>query len=153
MEGAIILQQNALECLAWLEIVVLRQFCSESGFKSLPASDKIRWLLSLHKIQADIPNNSDSITSYAKAFNLRDLIDVMFDVRNALVHAEPKKAARLFVRNQGIKERGDLWYQVGGILQQAFLASIGYQGMMLRRDVDAEYAVGAVKRVPWAVTD
>lgn len=61
VEGAIILQQAALECLAWLEIVVLRQICSESGFKSLPASDKIRWLLSLHDIQAAIPNKSASI--------------------------------------------------------------------------------------------
>ncbi|MCP4888232.1 MAG: hypothetical protein GY904_16665 [Planctomycetaceae bacterium] len=153
VEGAIILQQAALECLAWLEIVVVRQICSESGFKSLPASDKIRWLLSLHNIEAAIPNKSASITSYAKAFNLRDLIDVLVDVRNALVHAEPKKAARLFARNQGNEERGDLWYQVGGILQQAFLASLGYRGVMLRRDVDAEYAVGAVKPVPWTVRD
>lgn len=153
VEGAIILQQAALECLAWLEIVVVRRICSESGFKSLPASDKIRWLLSLHNIQAAIPNKSASITSYAKAFNLKDLIDVLVDVRNALVHAEPKKAARLFARNQGNEERGDLWYQVGGILQQAFLASLGYRGVMLRRDVDAEYAVGAVKPVPWTVRD
>jgi hypothetical protein len=36
------------------------------------------------------------------------------------------------------------------ILQQALLASLGYRGRMLRRDVDAIYAVGAVQSVPWA---
>ncbi len=150
VEGAIILQQAALECLAWLEVVKERRLCSESGFKSLPASDKIRWLLSLHQIEAAIPDKSDPIRSYAKAFNLTDLIDVLVDVRNALVHAEPKKADRLFGRNKGDEERSDLWHQVGGILQQAVLASIGYNGVMLRRDVDSVFAASAVRRVPWA---
>lgn len=150
VEGAIILQQAAFECLAWLEIVVVRKICSNSGFKALPASDKIRWLLSLYNIEVSIPEKSTEITSYAKAYNLRDLVDVLVDVRNALVHAEPKKAARLFSRNRGDEERGDLWYQVGGVLQQAFLASIGFQGAMLRRDLDTELAVNAVKSVPWA---
>jgi hypothetical protein len=149
VEGAIILQQSALECLAWLEIVLVRKLCSESGFKSLPASDKIRWLLSLNKISCDIPQKSAAISAYAKAFNLANLVEVLADVRNALVHAEPKKAERLFSRTNGDEERGDLWYQTGGILQQAFLASIGYTGKMLRRDVDCEYATQATKLVPW----
>lgn len=150
VEGAIILQQSALECLAWLEIVLVRKLCSESGFKSLPASDKIRWLLSLNDISCDIPNKSTSISAYAKAFNLANLAEVLADVRNALVHAEPKKVERLFSRTNGDEERGDLWYQTGGILQQAFLASIGYTGKMLRRDVDCEFATQATKLVPWA---
>lgn len=152
LEGAIILQQAALESLAWLEVVVERQLCRESGFKPLPASDKIRWLLSLHNISTAIPEESSAIESYAKAFNHRDLIDVLVDVRNALVHAEPKKVERLFNRHQGRQERQDLWYQVGGVLQQALLASIGYNGLMLRRDVEAEldWAVNAVQTVPWA---
>lgn len=150
VEGAIILQQAALECLAWLEIVVERSLCSESGFKQLPASDKIRWLFSLHNIQAVIPDKSTAIKAYAKAFNHNDLIDVLVDVRNTLVHAEPKKSSRLFARPNGSEEQGDLWYQAGGILQQAFLASIGYRGPMLRRDANAEYAVAAVKPVPWS---
>ncbi|MGD9634299.1 MAG: hypothetical protein AB7U97_13540 [Pirellulales bacterium] len=150
VEGAIILQQAALECLAWHEIVQQRSLCSDSGFKSLPANDKIRWLLSLNRISAEIPGKSASINAYAKAFNLKDLVDVLVEHRNALVHAEPKKTARLFERDSGDEERTDLWHQIGGILQQALLASLGYTGKMLRRDVDAEYAVGAVRQVPWA---
>jgi len=150
VEGAIILQQSALECLAWLEIVLIRKLCSESGFKALPASDKIRWLLSINNICADIPAKSAAIISYAKAFNLSNLVEVLVDVRNALVHAEPKKVERLFSRNNGEEERGDLWYQAGGMLQQAFLAAIGYEGKLLRRDLDCEYATQATKPAPWA---
>ncbi len=124
VEGAIILQQAALECLAWHEIVQQRSLCSESGFKPLPANDKIRWLLSLHRISVRIPDKSESITPYAKAFNLVDMVDVLVDVRNTLIHAEPKRAARLFGRDAGDEERGDLWYQIGGVLQQALLASL-----------------------------
>jgi hypothetical protein len=149
VEGAIILQQAALECLAWLAIAVDKKICSESGFKGLPAADKIRWLLSLHKIDATIPSASTGIRSYAAEFNQKDMIDVLVDVRNALVHAEPKKAARLFTRNQGNEERGDLWFQIGGILQQAFLASIGYQGDLMRRDTNVRYAANAVMPAPW----
>lgn len=150
VEGAIILQQSALECLAWLEIVLIRKLCSESGFKALPASDKIRWLLSINNISVEIPSKSLAIKAYAKAFNLSNLVEVLVDVRNALVHAEPKKVERLFSRNNGDEERGDLWYQAGGILQQAFLASIGYEGKLLRRDVDCEYATQAIKPAPWS---
>jgi hypothetical protein len=150
VEGAIILQQAALECLAWLEIVLERRISSESGFSSLPASDKIRWLLSLHKIQSEIPEKSVRIKSYAVAFNHGDLVDVLVDVRNSLVHANPKKVARLFGRPQGDEELGELWHQVGGILQQALLASIGYCGQIRRRDVDSSNSWEAVSPAPWA---
>lgn len=151
VEGAVILQQAALECLAWLEIVVQRASISKRQFRELHASEKIRRLLSLHKIQATIPDKSAAIKEYASAFNLEDLVDVLVHVRNSLVHAEPNKVTHLFARDRGSEERGNLWYLVGGILQQAFLASIGYQGQMFRRDVDAEYAGDAVRPVPWAV--
>lgn len=53
VEGSLIVQQAALECLAWHEVVERRRLCSETGFKPLPANDKIRWLLSLHQIPAN----------------------------------------------------------------------------------------------------
>lgn len=147
VEGSLILQQCAFECLAWLVIVQKRKLCSTSGFKGLPAADKIRLLLSTFQIDFSIPQKSASIAAYAKAYILQDMVDVLVDVRNALVHAEPSKAQRL-VRPDD--ERGDLWFQIGGLLQQAFLAVIGYEGKLVRRDVSAEYAIHALKRVPWA---
>jgi hypothetical protein len=150
VEGSIILQQSALECLAWFEVVQNRKLCSESGFKGLPATDKIRWLLSLSKINPAIPAKSTDISAYAREYNLSDLPEVLVDVRNALVHAEPKKMARILHRSDGSQERNELWYQVGGLLQQAFLASIDYQGRILRRDVVADWSTDAITPVPWA---
>jgi hypothetical protein len=150
IEGSIILQQSALECLAWLAIVVDRSICSVPGFKNLPAADKIRWLLSLHSIDYSIPEKCSSIQTYAKEYNLLDLVEVFVDVRNALVHAEPKKIEKLFSRKQGHDERNELWFQIGGLLHQAFLASVGYQGLLRRRDTDEYYAANAVTPSPWA---
>lgn len=151
VEGSIILQQAAFECLAWLEIVQTRKLCSPDGFKNLPAADKIRWLLSLKNISAEIPIKSHDIMRYAKEFNLGCLTDVMVEVRNALIHAEPKKTAKLFSRQSGSDERTQLWHQIGGILQQAVLASLGYDGLMMRRDIDEKYAANAVVDVPWRI--
>ena len=146
VEGSLILQQCAFECLAWLVIVQKRKLCSTSGFKGLPAADKIRLLLSTFNIDYSIPAKSAGIAAYAKAFTLTDLIEVFVDVRNALVHAEPNKAQRLVRPDH---ERSDLWYQVGCLLQQAFLAVIGYQGKFVNRAVAAQYAVGGLQQVPW----
>lgn len=151
VEGSIILQQAAFECLAWLEIVQTRKLCSPDGFKNLPAADKIRWLLSLKNISADIPSKSHEVMRYAKEFNLGCLTDVMVEVRNALIHAEPKKTAKLFSRQSGTDERTQLWHQIGGILQQAVLASLGYDGLMMRRDMEEKYAANAVVDVPWRI--
>jgi hypothetical protein len=151
VEGAIILQQAALECLAWLEVVVTRKQVGKKKFGGLKASDKIHQLLSLSRIESRIPEQSQPIKAYADDHSLTDLIDVLVHVRNALVHAEPGKTTRLLGRRQGNEERSDLWFQVGGILQQALLASIGYRGPMFRRDVDAKYSSEAVRPVPWAV--
>jgi hypothetical protein len=152
VEGAMVLQQSALECLSWLTIVGDKGICSGSGFAKLPAADKIRWLLSSYRIDFDIPKKCTSIQDYAKAYGFSDLIDSFVDVRNALVHAEPKKVAKLFDRKQGNDERSELWFQIGGLLHQAFLASVGYRGPLRRRDTDEHYAANAVMPAPWATS-
>lgn len=150
VEGSVILQQAALECLAWLEIVQVRGLCSESGFNRLPANDKIRWLLSLHQITSQIAGNAKALQAFASEFGLKDLPDVIIHVRNSLVHAEPKKLRKLLSRSSVEDECTEVWYHAGGILQQALLASLKYQGRMMRRDVDAKYTSNAIRRVPWA---
>jgi hypothetical protein len=37
-----------------------------------------------------------------------------------------------------------------GLLEQAVLAIAGYRGKIRRRDIDAVFAVSAVRPVPWA---
>jgi hypothetical protein len=150
VEGALILQQAALESLAWHEIVRRRKLCSEQGFERLPASDRIRWLASVFSISTEIPRVSDEIAAYAKEHNQLDLLDVLAHIRNALVHGTPKRTEALFGRTSGDNERTELWFQMGNILAQCVLAIIGYDGKILRRDVDAEFSVAAVHQVPWA---
>ncbi|QDT88283.1 hypothetical protein [Gimesia chilikensis] len=149
IEGSIVLQQAALETLAWFEVVEQRELCSVNGFKSLPASDKIRLLLSLYSIPTGLPAKSTELIAYAKEFNLDDLICVLVDVRNALVHGMPKKVEKLLSRSTGSDERVDLWYQVNGLLAQAILATAGYQGKISCRSLDVEFIHSAIKDVPW----
>ncbi|WP_145452530.1 hypothetical protein [Gimesia panareensis] len=153
IEGSIVLQQAALETLAWFEVVEQRGLCSVNGFKSLPASDKIRLLLSLYSIPTGLPAKSNELIAYAKEFNLDDLICVLVDVRNALVHGMPKKVEKLLSRSTGSDERVDLWYQVNGLLAQAILATAGYQGKIICRSLDVEFIHSAIKNVPWRKND
>jgi hypothetical protein len=151
VEGSIILQQAALEALAWSEIVQMRKLCSVSGFENLPAADKIRWLASLYSIPTAIPPHYSELVGYLKAFpHIEDLPGILVDVRNALVHGSPKKVKRLFERANGGDERTNLWWLATGLLEQAILAIAGYGGKILRRDVDAKWAWSALKQVPWA---
>ena len=151
IEGSLVLEQAALESLAWFEIVKERKLCSPSGFEPLPASDKIRWLTSLYSIPTAIPPHCTEVVSYAKAYPpLNDLPDVLVDVRNALVHGSPKKVKRLFERPRGDDERTELWHLITGLLEQAVLAIAGYRGKILRRDIDAVWTTSAIKQVPWA---
>jgi hypothetical protein len=146
----LILQQAALESLAWFEIVQSRKLCSISGFEKLPASDRVRWLLSLYSISASIPPHCKDLVAYANEFDLQDTLEILADVRNALIHGTPKKVERLVGRNRGDYERTELWHQIGGILDQAVLAVIGYQGDIVRRDLDVTWKHSAIQRVPWA---
>ncbi|MFK7778142.1 MAG: hypothetical protein QM501_08480 [Gimesia sp.] len=115
----------------------------------MPASDKIRWLLSLYSIPSDLPPKCNELIAYANEYNLNDLICVLVDVRNALVHGMPKKVEKLFSRNNGSDERIHLWYQVNGVLSQAILAIAGYKGKINCRSIDVNHIHSAIKDVPW----
>jgi len=151
VEGSIVLQQAAIESMAWFEIVQVRKICSDSGFEKLPAADKIRWLTSLYSIPTVIPYQYAELTNYAKAFSLKDIPDVLVDVRNALIHGTPKKVRRLFDRPKGNDERTDLWWLTTGLLEQVVLAIAGYRGRILRRDLEVRSAISAVRQVPWVM--
>lgn len=151
LEGALILQQAALEASAWYEVFARRKLCSEAGFSSLPAEDKLRWLCSLYSISIDLPQRAKNLKSLAKEMQRTDIIGVLTEVRNAYVHSSPKKLRKIRQMKTplGLTE---LWYQVGGILELLVLASLGYSGKTLRRDVDGEYPNEILRPVPWQPT-
>ena len=150
VEGSVILQQAALESLAWFVIVHDRKLCSPAGFEKLDASDKIRWLMSLYSIPTELPAHRSELRSYANQLTpMNDLPAILAEVRNAIVHGSPKKVERLLRLKCEGDERTELWYLIGGLLEQAVLAVAGYRGQILRRDVDTEWSANAVKPVPW----
>lgn len=151
VEGSLVLQQAALESLAWFEIVQRRKLCSVAGFERLPAADKIRWFASLFSIPTAVPAHSAELVNYAKEYpEVSDLPGILVDVRNALVHGSPNKVKRLFERGSGGSERIKLWYLVSGLLEQAVLAAIDYRGKIVRRDLDVKMTYEATKQVPWS---
>lgn len=149
MEGALILQQAALEAVAWYAVVTSRKLCSEAGFEKLPADDKLRWLCSVFSIPIAIPSVATELKSISSVFQQEDIIGILTAARNAFVHNNPKKLRRL----REIEGKGglrELWWQVGGILELVVLALIGFDGNTIRRDIDSRRVEECLKRVPWA---
>lgn len=148
LEGAMILQQAALEAAAWFEIVTRRKLCSEAGFEKLPAEDKLRWLCSLYSVPIEIPKRAKHLRELSKEMQRTDIVGVFTEVRNAYVHSSPRKLRKIRELNSpdGMRE---LWYQAGGILELLVLASLGYSGQTLRRDVDGQYPNEILRTVPW----
>ncbi|MEM9409982.1 MAG: hypothetical protein AAGA30_02645, partial [Planctomycetota bacterium] len=97
----------------------------------------------------EIPEQCDEIKRYASDNKLNDMIDVMANVRNALIHGTPHKVERIFDRDYGNEERSQLWYQLGGILEQMVLAICEYDGKIAFRDHDVKYKIDAVADPPW----
>ncbi len=151
IEGSIILQQAALESLAWFELVDRTQVYSKNKFKNIHAAEKIRQLLNMYSISSEIPAKCAEIHSYATDNNLKkhDLPEVLVHIRNSLVHGTPSKVLKLFSRTNGSQERVGLWYQINGLLAQAILATAGYQGKINYRNLDVEFIHSAIRDVPW----
>ncbi|QDU53724.1 hypothetical protein [Gimesia panareensis] len=151
IEGSIILQQAALESLAWFELVDRAQVYSKNKFKNIHAAEKIRQLLNMYSISSEIPAKCTEIHSYATDNNLKkhDLPEVLVHIRNSLVHGTPSKVLKLFSRTNGSQERVGLWYQINGLLAQAILATAGYQGKINYRNLDVEFIHSAIRDVPW----
>ena len=58
------------------------------------------------------------------------------------------KVEKLLGRVAGSDERSELWSLIGGLLQPAFLAVIGYDGKIVRRDNSTVLVSQALRPVP-----
>lgn len=147
--GSIVLQQCALECLAWQQLVVCRNYYSRNAFGSLSTSEKLERLCDEFKIVTQVPEEFPELMDYASEAKVSGLLCVLVRVRNSLVHAEPTKVRKLFERVDGDDERSSLWYLMNSILQQALLASLGYTGRFYDRVQPGTFSVDAIRDVPW----
>jgi hypothetical protein len=94
-DGAIILTQTGLELLAWTHIVEDRGLLTADAFGKLTAGDQIRLLLVSLDIPVDVTAHVPRLGKLAKAENWRDAPQALTEIRNALVHGNPKRRQRL----------------------------------------------------------
>lgn len=95
-EGAIVLQQTAFELLAWVLLVEEKGILSSDGFNKLPAADKLRLLLSQFALSLKIPNRLTHLKQVAKEQNWFDGPQAITEMRNGIVHANPKNRQKVF---------------------------------------------------------
>ncbi len=148
IEGAIVLQQAAFELLAWTLLVEDHRVPSEDGIQKLPASDRIRLMLSTCDIPLDIPPDLSDLVNVAKAENWQDGPRATTEIRNAIVHASPKKRARILAH--GPNARTDAWTLGQWYLELVLLHLFGYTGHYSNRLRRSGWRGTEVEPIPWA---
>jgi hypothetical protein len=141
---SLVLQQNALELLAWT-LLVEKGPLSEDGFDKLWASDKIRLLLDRVGVRLEIPAQLAALASFGKSKNLEDGPHALTMLRNGFVH--PKRLKKLGAVPPNCYSQAwtlGLWY-----LELCFLWLFDYSGEYYSR-LDAPKIAGKSERVPWA---
>jgi hypothetical protein len=98
INGSIVLEQTALEKLAWVFLVEEKRSISAHGFEKIPAADQIRLLLSQLGIDSSIHHRWTDLVQQSKEYNWVDGPQAITELRNAIVHPktkERKKASRI----------------------------------------------------------
>ena len=146
-EGSMILAQSAFELLAWTLLVEDHRILSADGFEKLPASDKLRLLLSHCKIPLAVPVHLIELQKLSKKHNWADGPHAITEMRNSLTHPKPKKRSRVLDAEPiAVFEAWSLsiWY-----LELVLLWLFEYKGSytnLLRRGCTSQEAV---ELVPW----
>jgi hypothetical protein len=162
-EHSILLAQIALEMIAWTLLVEKESVISKEGFDKLPASDKLRLLLSKLGIPREIPpscydcqppySQRDASSLLPNLFQLAkdsqlkwvDGPHALTELRNGIAH--PKKLQRVLGANHEARceaRRLGLWY-----LELVLLALMNYQGCYANRLIIPRHE-GTNDRVPWS---
>jgi hypothetical protein len=146
VEGALMFAQTALELLGWVHLVEDLEIISHHGFDQLQATDKIRLLLSRFSISTAIPSSYSDLSKSRGVLGGNDGPDMVTQMRNAIVHGNPKKRRSLartarYARFQAVQLA--LSY-----LELVLLGLFGYKGSYVRRET-GRLASDAAAPVPW----
>lgn len=148
VQGAIVFGQTALEMLGWSLLVDHRRNVSREGYDKLPASDKIRLLLTTVGVPREIPSSFAKLLQAARAENWQDGPDALSGIRNRIVHSSADKRKALSrVEFSAICESWMLclWY-----IELTLLRLFDYSGKYYNRTGNAEYRSLNYAVVPWA---
>ncbi|MGD1017706.1 MAG: hypothetical protein ABSA12_00155 [Verrucomicrobiia bacterium] len=148
IQGAIVFGQTALEMLGWSLLVDDLRNISREGYDKLPASDKIRLLLTTVGVPREIPLSFTRLLQAAKAENWQDGPDAVSGIRNRIVHSSADKRKALSrVEFSAICEAWELclWYN-----ELTLLRLFDYSGQYFDRTRSAKYRSEGHAPVPWA---
>lgn len=123
-DGAIVLEQAALELLAWS--LLAGETLSHDSFQRLSAADRIRRLLSHFEIPLVIPKHMTSLTALATRRNWIDGPQAFTAIRNAIVHP-PRSPQRALLDSPLI-------------INEAWNLGLQYLELVLLRFFDYPYA-------------
>lgn len=147
VQGSIVLMQAAFEILAWTLIVEEKAIISQQGFEKLAAADQLRLLLSHCGVPLKVPDSLTELLKASKELNWVDGAQALTEIRNAIVHPNPKKRQKYL--NRPFPEQIDayklgLWY-----LELILLNLFEYKGDYFNRIVNKEFYQENIEAVPW----
>lgn len=141
-DRGIMMTQVALELLSWTLAVREKRLISAEAFRKLPASDKLRLILSSLNIPIDIPSELTVLAWHAKNFHWSDGPHAFAEIRNETVHPHHKKKGQL------LEAKFECWKLGQWYLELIILALCGHTGKYSTRL--AIQRPGEVTAVPWA---
>jgi len=144
-EGDIILAQAGHELLAWT-LFVAEGGLTFDGFYKLPASDKLRLLLQRAQVPTKVPTSLQFLDKLCHADKWVDGPDAVTQIRNKLVHPNPKNLQKL--QNLSVNDLQDarilsMWY-----LELTLLYILGYKDEYVSR-LNYTTRTGQTEPVPW----
>ncbi|BDI17758.1 hypothetical protein ANSO36C_35600 [Nostoc cf. commune SO-36] len=147
VQGSIVLMQAAFEILAWTLLVEEKGIISQQEFEKLKAAEKLRHLLSQCGVPLKIPDSLTELLKASKELNWVDGAQALTEIRNAIVHPNPKKRQKYL--NRPFPEQIDayklgLWY-----LELILLNLFEYKGKYFNRIANKEFYQENIEVVPW----
>lgn len=130
-EGSIALLQNSLELLFHWLISEKLKYVSTNDADSLSASSKIGFLLSQFNLKPDIPEEFNSLKSYAAKNNIVNGPEAFTRIRNCIVHPNHKKRKALLEIESKAKIEAlhlGIWY-----VETILLKYLNYMGKYKNR--------------------
>jgi hypothetical protein len=130
-ELQIVLVQAALELLSWSLLVENHPVVSESGFRDLPAGDKLRLALAQAGIGTEVPKRYARLASVATRIGATSGPDVFVFIRNKLMHPSLKQRKKL-KSVDGVARVQAAKYGLG-CLELLLLSAMGFTGSIRPR--------------------
>lgn len=143
VEGSLIMAQTALELLYNWYIIENKKLMIGKDSENINAANKIRLLLSQLNLNYSIPKKLTYLDKFLKAEKLVDAPEAVVQIRNAIVHSQEEKRAKLNkIENMAKYEALQIciWY-----IEVALLKILDYKGDYTNRC--SEQIIRSAKRV------